>query len=344
MADGVVQEVRETSSAPDGSWRLSPAFVNAHSHLEYRAMAGRIELGDMAAFLRSIAAEKREESLEAAADACRMAAHENLAAGVGLIAEHSDRPGAVAALREAGIGGRVWKEVITIASMPDPSAKLAELAADAAAQGITLTPHAPYTVDAETLASLAKSDGWLSIHAAESQMEEDALRHGKGAFVEMCDLRGFPRPPAGLGPIELLLETGFLGAERQLVHCCLVSDSDIEAIAKAGSSAAHCPRSNLALACPAAPVRRMREAGIKVGIGLDSPASSGPISMLAEMQAAAETAAGKGEPLEWDDIWLMATTEGAASIGLSGWEISPGSRTPLIGIEGEEVRWIVPPG
>ena len=48
---------------------------------------------------------------------------------------------------------------------------------------------------------------------------------------------------------------------------------------------AHCPRSNLNLGCPLPDVRRMLDMGLKVGLGMDSPASSGPIDMFAEMRA-----------------------------------------------------------
>ena len=53
-----------------------------------------------------------------------------------------------------------------------------------------------------------------------------------------------------------------------------------------GCVVAHCPRSNALLGCGAAPLRELREAGVPVGLGTDSPASALTFDMFEEMRAA----------------------------------------------------------
>jgi cytosine/adenosine deaminase-related metal-dependent hydrolase len=121
------------------------------------------------------------------------------------------------------------------------------------------------------------------------------------------------------------------------VHCCALEDGDIELIKTRGANVAHCPRSNAALGCPPAPVRELLSAGIKIGLGLDSAASSGPIDMFAEMRAALATSIDRSRPLSGEEVWRMATVIGAqiaahAGVVAPNWNIQPGSSPPLIKI------------
>ena len=49
---------------------------------------------------------------------------------------------------------------------------------------------------------------------------------------------------------------------------------------------AHCPRSNVHLHCGRAPLEALRDAGARVGLGTDSPASGGDYDLRAEARAA----------------------------------------------------------
>jgi 5-methylthioadenosine/S-adenosylhomocysteine deaminase len=97
----------------------------------------------------------------------------------------------------------------------------------------------------------------------------------------------------------------------------------MEELANAGVSIAHCPRSNEALMCPDAPIREFLDAGILVGLGLDSPASSGPIDMFEEMRTALCSSHRREQPVSANEVWNMATTMGAASLELSGYNETP---------------------
>jgi 5-methylthioadenosine/S-adenosylhomocysteine deaminase len=91
----------------------------------------------------------------------------------------------------------------------------------------------------------------------------------------------------GMRPVERLERLGLLNSSLLAVHVVHVTTSEIERMAVAGVSVAHCPRSNMKLASGIAPVTRLVEAGIEVGLGTDGAASNNVLDMLAELQAAA---------------------------------------------------------
>lgn len=84
----------------------------------------------------------------------------------------------------------------------------------------------------------------------------------------------------------------------------------------------------------------MLDAGIELGLGLDSAASSGPIDMFAEMRAAIEVSHARGEPVTPEEVWKMATN--ACSLPLlntpEAWDIVIGSTVPLIEVHVEQPR------
>lgn len=312
--DGVIVEMSRARTG--NNCIIVPAFTNAHSHLEYATLMGKTTLGDMGDFLNSIVALKKLQTPEEVEQACHLAAEQNVRTGVAWIWEHSDRPGSASAMAQQGLCGIVQKEVMDFFRepfAPDEAAAFDELEGLKQFWG----PHAPYSIRGETLRWLADTDLPLSIHCAESMAEMSLFADGTGGWEAWRLSEGNPPLPGmGVTPVELLREVGFLKPGRQLVHCCAVNDRDIELMANSGVCAVHCPRSNKNLNCPIAPVRRMREAGIKVGIGLDSAASSGEIDFFAEMREAISSSRWLGEPLTVEDVWQMACYEGADSMGV----------------------------
>lgn len=323
---GRITAIRASSKAPEPYW-LSPALVNAHSHLEYRHMQG--EFDDQVGYwnwIRAITERKRRDMPEDVAEACRLAAKENYAAGVGLIGEHSDRPGAVPALKEAGMRAVSFIEILTFAASA-PS----EYAAEKQAQnpGLLPAPHAPHTVHEEVLRSFVSPTRY-SMHVAETDLENAFFAAGEGPIADLYARFGIKRRIPGQRVVPYLIDLGVAHPGAQWVHVCAVTPDEIAQMAAHGVSVAHCPRSNARLDCPLCPVRELRDAGVTVGLGLDSAASSGPIDMLAEMRAARTVSEQRGKPLGADEIWQMATEEGALSLGVNTWKIEQNSAVPII--------------
>jgi 5-methylthioadenosine/S-adenosylhomocysteine deaminase len=330
---------------PDG-YVISPAFVNAHSHLEYRGLMGKVDTGDgYLGFIRSITELKKDQTSEEVANDCMLAAKENRKTGVALIGEHSDRPYSAAALLAEGLEGILFQELITFFERESPAEKIAHVRAKLHDQAeifqgqASLAPHTPYTVDESTLKTFAIGEPF-SIHVAESAFENPFFICGEGPIADLYRRFGFEIRPSGKSVTATLSDWGLLRKGAQFVHCCDVGPTDIEMLAASDVSVVHCPRSNLTLKCPGAPIRAMLDAGIELGLGLDSAASSGPIDMFAEMRAAIEVSHARGEPVTPEEVWKMATN--ACSLPLlntpEAWDIVIGSTVPLIEVHVEQPR------
>jgi cytosine/adenosine deaminase-related metal-dependent hydrolase len=335
LAEGSVREIRPHTGVPE-PFVVSPAFVNAHSHLEYRSLQGKLREAEFWPWLREITEAKKGESASDVRLGTRLAAQENRATGVALVMEHSDRPFAGEAMRRAGLGGAIFQEVITFLERADRERKLIEVRERADRnrrdfRGTTvLNPHSLYTVDMETLAHFGELGGPISLHLAESSDEAAFTLRGEGPIAELYRLHGSEPPRFDATPFRAAQRLGLVRRGAQLVHCCELLEAEVEALAQSGATVAHCPRSNAALGCRPAPIREMLDAGITVGLGLDSPASSGTIDMFAEMRAALDTARRRGRVLQAEEVWNMATRCGAASLGIPKWGIEVGADVPLI--------------
>lgn len=340
---GVIREVRPHTGIPE-NYVVSPAFVNAHSHLEYRGMQGKMQATNYWDWIREITEFKKTESDVRVRQECIAAAHENKKTGVAVLAEHSDRPFAATAILSASAQAVIFQETITFFERDSTKEKLRQIRLKAMDQAkvlrkpVFLTPHAYHTVDRQTLADFGASNEPISIHVAETEHESELTERGEGPIADFYRRFAYEVEPTGKPIVPTLNDLGLVRPGAQFVHCCAISDSDIGLLAENQVSVAHCPRSNTRLKCPSAPVREMLSAGVKVGLGLDSPASSGQIDMFSEMREALRVSCDRSEPLTPEEVWSMATDKGAESLsfctlGLPNWRIEPGSAVPLIKIQ-----------
>lgn len=166
---------------------------------------------------------------------------------------------------------------------------------------IDLAPCAPFSVSPELLrdtAALARDHcALLHTHAAETLDEE-----------KYC-LDRF-----GMKPIEWLDQAGWLGTDVYLAHCVHLSDADIARLARTQTGIAHCPCSNMRLGSGIAPIRKLLNAGAKVGLGLDGNSSNDGGHLLAEARQAMllQRVGGGAEAMSVAEAFRLATLGGAA--------------------------------
>ena len=171
--------------------------------------------------------------------------------------------------------------------------------------GIGIAPHAPYTVQPETLLEVgefSKSENLsISIHVSESQWEQEEIK------------KRYHKTPVGH-----LHSVGITGENSLFVHCVHVNEKDLEIMAQTSTSLSHNPESNMKLFNGIAPIRQALEKGVIVGIGTDGSASNNNLNLFEEMGTGAKLQALKyGEQsLTTQEVFKMATIEGAKSIGL----------------------------
>lgn len=342
---GVVSEIRNWTSPyrkEAGLW-LSPAFVNAHSHLEYYDLKNLIPRGDYWEFIQALIALKPTRAPERIVESSLMAAQQNLRTGVTILGEWSDFPASGKAMRKTGLRGHIFQEVITFFEHEEPSKKLhhirkrAKQHAEESKIPVHLAPHSLFTTAETVIREIGRTEKILSIHIAESKHEWSFLVEGRGPIAEFYQKHHIPFEATRTSPIKLLDKLALLNECTQLVHACVVSPEDIDLIAQSRASVVHCPRSNQNLQCPPAPVAQMLSKGICVGLGMDSAASSGEIDFFAEMRAALNTAKKREEPLSAEMVWQMATEGGARSLHLqTPWYLQIGAQPDLILLDAKD--------
>ena len=126
-------------------------------------------------------------------------------------------------------------------------------------------------------------------------------------------------PPLGTTGIRALADAGLLGSNMIAAHCVEADDDEIALLATHDVAVAHCPRSNGLLGCGVAPLTALREAGIRVCIATDSPASTPSFDMFDEMRAAivgARARERRPDALTAADALELATLGGARALGL----------------------------
>jgi 8-oxoguanine deaminase len=127
-------------------------------------------------------------------------------------------------------------------------------------------------------------------------------------------------------PAQYAQDLGWLGADVWHAHCVKLDQDGIGLFARTGTGVAHCPCSNMRLASGIAPVRRMLDAGVPVGLGVDGSASNDGAHMVNEARQALLLArVGRSlEPFGCDsgpaemtarDMLALATRGGAQVLG-----------------------------
>jgi 5-methylthioadenosine/S-adenosylhomocysteine deaminase len=165
---------------------------------------------------------------------------------------------------------------------------------------------------------------WGSSAGSFRDAVEISRRHGARIHLhtaETPEYNALVRERTGMSNVEMLADVGALGDAVMLNHCVHLSEQDIALIADSGSHVIHDPTSNMILASGVSPVPRLREAGINVGLACDGPACNNAQDMIEAMKDAAllhKVTSGEAETLAAQDVFLMATRNGARSIGLGG--------------------------
>ena len=185
-----------------------------------------------------------------------------------------------------------------------------------------LSPHTIYTIGEANLpairdAALSRNLP-LAIHISESQVEGDFVFATSGPLAgELYPFVGWEQylmPPRHCSSTELLDRYGLLTPTTLAVHCVHINLADAQILQQRGVTVCLCPRSNDRLDVGRAPLPLFRKLGIPLALGTDSLASNDSLSLWDEMRFALDTFP---EDLSPADVFRMATTGGAAALGLS---------------------------
>lgn len=141
---------------------------------------------------------------------------------------------------------------------------------------VALAPCSPFSVSPDLMresARLARSSGQAGVRLHTHLAENDH------------DL-AYTREKFNCTPTEYAESQEWMGDDVWHAHCVKLDDHGIGRFAATGTGVAHCPCSNMRLASGIAPVRRMLDAGVPVGLGVDGSASNDAAHMLGEARQA----------------------------------------------------------
>ena len=288
---------------------IVPGFVNAHSHLEYAVYAGFGDGLEFAPWLELHMLRKRRLERDDMVAIARLGAAQSLASGITTTGDASFSGAASVAMGELGLGGIVYLE-----SFGDELRDEIPFTSERVRAG--LSPHAPYSATPSLYRACADTGLPIATHLAESPAEEEWLVHGTGPMASFSDF--FPAPLGETG-IRALARAGALGPQVVAAHCVTVDAEEIALLAEHDVAVAHCPRSNALLGCGVAPLAELRAAGLRIGLGTDSPASAPSFDMFAELRAAVYAARAREkrpDALSATDALELATLGSARALGL----------------------------
>jgi 5-methylthioadenosine/S-adenosylhomocysteine deaminase len=193
-----------------------------------------------------------------------------------------------------------------------------------------VAPHAPYTCTEEILRACAELaaeyDVPLHTHLAETVFEVDQSRKAHGMPV-----------------IPWVRKQRLFDARVLAAHCVHIDEGEIRTLKDARAGVAHNPTSNLKLGSGIAPVAKMLELGVAVGIGTDGAASNNDLDMFEEVRLAALLAKGvQSDPtaVPARDELAMATRVGARAVHLADriGSLEAGKRADLIVVDLEQTH------
>lgn len=138
---------------------------------------------------------------------------------------------------------------------------------------VGLAPCSPFSVSTGLMrdtAILARDKG-VRLHTHLAENDED-IAYSLETF--------------GCRPGQYAEDLGWTGEDVWHAHCVKLDAAEIDLFARSGTGVAHCPCSNCRLGSGIAPLRAMRDAGVRVGLGVDGSASNDAGSLIAEARQA----------------------------------------------------------
>lgn len=303
---------------------LSPGLINAHVHLDYTGLRGKLAAASFPAWVKEILrlkASLNRESLEAAVDEgfCLLAR-----SGTTGVANMESYPELLLSaerfplrcwwfLELIDIRPHVWSQDAACAVLrffDNPPVPLGRLG---------LAPHAPYTVSPELYRLVRQSAERFRLpvttHVAESPEEWEMFCQGNGDLLDLVSQAGRPFSAGQeLSPLQWLDRTGSLASGMLLVHLNYLCDGDWALLAKRDFSVVHCPKSHAFFSYAPFPLERMLSLGIPVCLATDSLASNDTLDLREEIRQGRLRHPGI-PPERW---WEMVTAAPARALGMRG--------------------------
>jgi cytosine/adenosine deaminase-related metal-dependent hydrolase len=318
---GSIEEIktRHSGAVVDlGEQVLLPGLINAHCHLDYTCLRGKIPpQKTFTDWIRAINTEKAKLSEEDYLASINAGFAEAKRLGTTTIANLESFPELIGKI-DAPIRTWWFPELIDVRE-PNRAKEIVDRALDSvkAAKNWGLAPHAPFTASPDLYRYAVKvaerEDVLLSTHLAESEEEMQMSFDLGGPLVAFLDsIGGDLFEYNGVTPVEHLLETCRLDGRWIVAHLNSVLDSDLESLAGPSKChVVHCPRSHKYFGHSPFQFEGLRKLGFNICLGTDSLASNENLSLFAEMRAFQQNE----PPVPPEEILSMVTVNAALALG-----------------------------
>ncbi|HZR04805.1 MAG TPA: amidohydrolase family protein [Candidatus Udaeobacter sp.] len=356
-----------------GQQVLLPGLINAHCHLDYTCLRGKIcPQKSFTDWIRAINAEKSKLSPRDYVTSINEGFAEAKKFGTTTIANLAAFPELIRRLPAEPIHTWWFAELIDVRS-PDRADKLVDSAVELlkSEQNYGLAPHALFTASKNLYQRCEEAGAGmlLTTHLAESREEMEMFRDASGPLYEFLESIGRDMGDCGHAtPLECFLRVRDSSARRPfgaqnenawvVAHLNELTESDFELLKKMKTKfhVVHSPRSHDYFGHSRFPFERLHAMGFNVSLGTDSLASNTSLSLFEEMRAFQrnEPTTSPGEVLE------MVTVNPASALGQQNTlgRIRPGFQADLIAIpctEGgelfaeivafkDEINWVMANG
>ena len=313
-----------------GERALLPGFVNAHCHLDYTNMAGKLPFkGSFADWIADMVVMKRKWWTSDYAASAKAGLAALVRSGTTTVCDIAASPSNLDMVANAPVRVLSCLELIDVAGKA-----AAEKFWDRCAG---LSPHAPFTASEELyrkVHSFCRQRGKIfTTHVAESSEEAAMFEQAEGPLYELLAVLGRSPEDCGRGSSVAWLDGCGVLEGMLAIHANCLSDDDVTRLARA------------------------RAAGVPVCLGSDSAASGTTLDMRAEMREFL-AAFSSTRPAEALAMATMAAAKALNQPGLTG-TLSAGSRADMIAVPvvgtpcevaeaviagGEAVSWVMVDG
>ena len=338
IEDGIVQAVgtnldaREAELVNVAGCVVTPGLVNTHHHL-YQTLTRAVPGGQDAllfGWLQTLYPIWQKFGPEEMFVSAQIGLAELALSGCSLTSDHlylypngSRLDDTIAAASEVGLRFHPTRGAMSIGEsdggLPPDSLVEAEAAIledcirvidahhDSAAGAMVrvgVAPCSPFSVSRDLMrdAAILARDKGVMLHTHLAENDEDIA----------YSLEKF-----GCRPGQYAEDLGWTGADVWHAHCVKLDGQEIDLFARSGTGVAHCPCSNCRLGSGIAPVRQMRDAGVKVGLGVDGSASNDVGNLMAEARQTMllQRVQNGADAMSAEEALFIATRGGAQTLG-----------------------------
>jgi 5-methylthioadenosine/S-adenosylhomocysteine deaminase len=317
---------------------IMPGLIDLHTRLEKTVLRGVVTDEPYPKWVLSILEQSQHLDVSDWYDSAILGGLDALSSGITTIADITSTGASYQAAQKLGLRGVFYREVSAMDKMRiDYAIHSAQRdianwqeAADSDRITIGVAPAPVYLNHPEVFArvsKLAQAEHLpVAMRLAASKEEFNFVTRGSSMFsVDQLpeSVRGYveipPWLPFGVTPVRYALNWGAFDSDNVLiVHAVHVTDEDIRKLRNRDVAIATCPSANAQLGMGVAPLGEFLRAGMRVGIGTDSPAATETVDMLEEMRFGLllHRAANPKRFMDSATVLEMATLGGARALKL----------------------------